>query len=890
MSTLNLDRLFAPRSVAVIGATERSHAVGQVVLRNLIAAGYEGPIFPVNPKHGEIQGLKAYPDVASLPATPDLAVICTPAATVAGLIDALGRRGTKAAIVISAGFGEGGATPRHALLDAARPYGLRILGPNCVGLLSPRIRMNASFAHMAAEAGSLAFVAQSGALCTAVIDWAGANGIGFTQVVSLGDMLDVDFGDVLDYLGTDSHTRGVLLYVEAITSPRKFLSAARAVSRNKPIIAIKAGRHEAGVRAARSHTGALAGSYSVYESALQRAGIVLVDSVEALFDAAETLALSRRALAGNRLAILTNGGGPGVLAADSVATQGGTLATLAPETIAALNEVLPDNWSHSNPVDIVGDCIADRYLAALRVLDGAPGVDAVLVMHVPTALLPSEEAARALAVPMAACHLPMLSCWMGGVSAEPARALLSAQKIPCYPTPKAAVSAYMTLVKHQRTQELLMQTPASVPEVFTPDIPAARAPIEAALAAGRDQLTEVEAKAVLRAYGFTIVDTRLAATPEAAVAMAVAIGFPVVIKLVSPEITHKSDVGGVVLNLESPEAVRTAALAMATRVQRQFPQATIEGYSVQQMVRRPRAREVILGVATDPVFGPVILFGDGGTAVEVLADKAIALPPLNMLLAADLLKRTRVHKLLRGYRDHPAADLEAIAVDLVRLSQLVIDVPEIVELDINPLLADGEGTIALDARIRVAQASGRGTERLAIRPYPVELEETTELPGMGKLLLRPIRPEDEAAHLEFCEKVDPQDMYFRFFTRSRDFSHDQLARFTQIDYDREMAFIAVHPGPGAGFETVGVVRAVSDANNTAAEFGILVRSDLQGKGLGVALMRKIIAYCRARGTARLYGHILPTNRGMLALAAELGFELDHATDDNVVIANLKLQN
>ncbi|MCC6715819.1 MAG: acetate--CoA ligase family protein, partial [Gammaproteobacteria bacterium] len=598
MSTLNLDRLFAPRSVAVIGATGRPHAVGQVVLRNLVAAGYAGAIFPVNPKHEEIQGLKAWPDVASLPDSPDLAVICTPAATVAGLIDALGRHGTRAAIVISAGFGESGATPRQALLDAARPHGLRILGPNCVGLLSPGIRMNASFAHMAAQPGSLAFVAQSGALCTAVIDWAGTNGIGFTQVVSLGDMLDVDFGDVLDYLGSDSHTRGVLLYVEGITAPRKFLSAARAVSRNKPVIAIKAGRHEAGVRAARSHTGALAGSYSVYESALQRAGIVLVDSVEALFDAAETLALSRRALGGDRLAILTNGGGPGVLAADSVTTKGGTLATLAPETIAALDGVLPANWSRSNPVDIVGDCIADRYLQALRVLDGAPGVDAVLVMHVPTALLSSEEAARALVAPMAASRTPMLSCWMGGASAEPARALLSAQKIPCYPTPKAAVSAFMTLVKHRRTQDLLMQTPASVPEVFIPDIPAARAPIEAALAAGRDQLTEVEAKAVLHAYGFAIVDTRLAATPEAAAAMAVTVGFPVVIKLVSPQITHKSDVGGVVLNLESAEAVRSAALAMVKRVQRQFPQATIDGYSVQQMVRRPRARELILGVAT----------------------------------------------------------------------------------------------------------------------------------------------------------------------------------------------------------------------------------------------------------------------------------------------------
>jgi acetyltransferase len=441
------------------------------------------------------------------------------------------------------------------------------------------------------------------------------------------------------------------------------------------------------------------------------------------------------------------------------------------------------------------------------------------------------------------------------------------------------------MVKHQRTQTLLMQTPASIPDAFTPNIPAARAPIAAALGSGRDLLTEVEAKAVLRAYGFSVVDTQLARPPDAAVAAAVAMGFPVVMKIVSPSITHKSDVGGVVLNLETPEAVRSAALAMTTRVMRQQPGATITGFSIQQMISHDHAHELILGVATDPVFGPIILVGDGGVAVEVLADQAIALPPLNMMLAQDMLSRTRVHRLLRGYRDRPPVDLDAIAVDLVRLSQLIIDLPEIIELDINPLLVSPKTTIALDARIRVATARGDDASRLSIRPYPIELEEHATLQDGQRVLLRPIRPEDEAAHLAFCEKVDPQDMYFRFFTRARDFSHTQLARYTQIDYDREMAFIAVDTANG---ETLGVVRAVSDANNDAAEFAILVRTDMQGQGLGTLLMRKIVAYSLSRGTGRLYGHVLQNNSGMLKLAEQLGFKVDYNVDDSVAVATLHL--
>jgi acetyltransferase len=873
VTTRNLNFLFRPGSVAIIGASDRPHSVGATVMRNLLDGGFEGPVWPVNPKYAAIAGRAAYPRVADLPSAPELAVICTPPTTVPGLITELGERGTRAAVVLTAGLGRertaDGRTLSAAMLDAARPHLLRVLGPNCVGLLVPGIKLNASFAHTQALPGRIAFVAQSGALTTAMLDWARSNEVGFSHFISLGDSADVDFGDVLDYLGSDPDTRAILLYIESVTAARKFMSAARAAARNKPVIAIKAGRAPEGAKAAASHTGALAGSDDVYEAALARAGILRVTTTLELFGAAETLARAKP-LRGDRLAILTNGGGPGVMATDALIATGGRLASMSDGTLHELDRLLPAAWSHGNPVDIVGDAPVERYVAALKVLLDDPEADALLFIQSPTAIVSSEEIARACAPLIRKSQRSVFACWLGGEGMRPADAIFSESGIPTYATPEEAVRGFLHLVKYRNRQELLMQTPPSIAQEFAPDPAAARQVIDGVLGESRDLLTEPEAKRVLAAYDIPVVATRAASDVEEAVRIAEELGFPLALKILSPDISHKSDVGGVALNLESPGELRTAAEAMLKRCSELRPGAKLAGFTVQQMVRRGNARELIVGVATDPVFGPVILFGQGGTAVEVIGDKAIALPPLNVALARELVGRTRVAKLLAGYRDRPAVDLDALYLALVKVSQLVADLPQVVELDINPLLADENGIVALDARIHVARAAAIGTERFAIRPYPAELEEWNEFDGR-RVLVRPIRPEDESQHREFLGRIAPDDIQFRFFNARREFAHTELARFSQIDYDREMAFIATAPNDAGKPETLGVVRAIADPENAAAEFAILVRSDLKGKGLGHVLMKKIIRYCQGRGTVQLVGEVLAGNRAMLALATELGF-------------------
>jgi acetyltransferase len=884
MSVRNLEHLFRPASVAVIGASDRPQSLGATVMRNLLDGGFSGPVWPVNPKYPSVAGRRTWPDVARLPATPDLAVICTPPAVVPEVIDALGRRGTRAAIVLTAGLSRektpDGRTLTAAMLDAARPHLLRILGPNCVGLLAPGAKLNASFAHARALAGRIAFVSQSGALTTAMLDWAASRGIGFSHFVSLGDGADVDFGDALDYLANDGHSAAILLYIESITSARKFMSAARAAARNKPVIAVKTGRVAEGARAAASHTGALAGVDAVYDAALARAGILRVSTTGELFDAAETLSHAK-ALAGSRLAIVTNGGGPGVMATDALIAGGGRLATLGEATLRALDGLLPPTWSRGNPVDIIGDAPAPRYVAALRAVLDDPGVDAVLFMHSPTAIVPSAEIARACAPLLKDARCSVFACWLGGAAVREADAIFHEAGIPTYATPEDAVRGFLQMVTYRRNQELLMQTPPSVADEFTPDTAAARRVIEAALAAGRARLSEPEAKQVLAAYGIPVVETRVARDPEEAVRAADELRYPVALKILSPDVSHKSDVGGVALDLGSPAEVRAAAEAMRGRCGGLRPPARLDGYSVQKMARRGAAHELIAGVATDPAFGPMILFGQGGTAVEVIDDKAVALPPLNLALAADLVSRTRVARLLGGYRDHPPIAREALLLALVKISQLVCDVPELAEMDVNPLLADASGVIALDARIQIAPATGAA--RLAIRPYPGELEEWIEFDGR-RVLLRPIRPEDEPRHLEFLGRISPEDLEFRFFHAKRGFEHPELARYTQIDYEREMAFIASAADAAGRPETLGVVRAIADPDSMQAEFAILVRSDLKGRGLGRALLDKIVRYGRARGMRRLCGEVLAGNRQMMELAASLGFRMERVPQDPRVVS------
>ena len=884
MTTRNLDALFRPRSVALIGASNRPHSVGAVIAENLREGGFDGPILPVNPKHSSVAGILCYPDVKSLPLAPELAVICTPPRTVPALVAELGARGTRAAIVITAGFREGsdaeGAALQQAMLEAARPYLLRVIGPNCLGVISTPMQLNASFAPSTPKKGSVAFVAQSGAMVTTVLDWATSRGIGFSHLVSLGDMSDIDFGDMLDFLANDQNTSAILLYVEAVTASRKFMSAARAASRVKPVIAIKAGRQAAAARAAASHTGALAGIDSVYDAAFERAGILRAYDLDEIFDAVETLAHKPR-IAGDRLAILTNGGGVGVLATDALIAQGGELATLSAATIAKLGAALPATWSHGNPVDIIGDADAARYGAALSALSDAGEADALLVLNCPVAVASSLDAARTIAA--AQSKIPVLANWLGSQSASDVRKVFDAADIPSYDTPEKGVRGFMHMVRYRRTQQTLQEVPSSVPTAFAYDTKKARSVVAAALGRGGGWLNPQEVSNLFACYGLPIVRTVVATTAQDSAEAAAKMGAPVALKILSRDITHKSDVGGVALDLANAQAVKTAAAAMLDRVAKAAPSARVEGFIVQEMIRRPDAHELILGMAIDKTFGPFLLFGQGGTAVEVVNDKALALPPLNLKLAREMMVRTRVWRQLKGYRDRPAAALDQIALTLVKLSQLVTDLDEVSELDINPLLADEHGVLALDARVRVERASAPPQARLAIRPYPAELEGDVQIPGAGTFHMRPVRPEDADAFVRFAARISEADMRMRFFSSLRTVPPALLARLTQIDYDREMALVL--------FDAAGTVAAVGrlagDPDGLRTEFALLVRTDLKGHGIGSALLKRLIEYARQRGVAEIWGDVLLENETMLTICREFGFRLGAAAQ-GVVRASLPL--
>jgi acetyltransferase len=901
MTIRHLERLLEPESVAVIGASNRPASVGATVWRNLRAGGFAGPVLAVNPRHRQLDGQTVYARVADLPVVPDLAVVCTPPATVPGLIAELGAHGTRSAIVMTAGLD---AALKQSLLDAARPHLLRVLGPNCLGLLTPGLGLNASFAHTDALPGDIAFVSQSGALVTAVLDWAKSRRIGFSHMISLGEHADVDFGDLLDWLASDPHTKSILLYIESIEeagpspdeyvgrSPegtpaglgaarrsagaRKFMSAARAAARNKPVIVVKAGRAGSGMKAAASHTGALAGSDLVYDAAIRRAGMLRVDTLADLFMAAQTLAHfgSNRSEA---LTIMTNGGGAGVMAADAAGLAGVPLAPLAPELVATLDPLLPANWSRANPIDIIGDAPVERYTATMRALlerDDA----ALLFLHAPTAIVRSEDIAKAC-LPLLREHPGrVMASWLGDGAVTQARQSFADAGVADYATPEEAVRAFAMLATYRRNQALLMEVPRETPSAL-PDRATARQLVAHRVADGGGWLTEPDAKALLQAYGVPVVPSIAAPDADTAAAAARDIGYPVALKILSPDITHKSDVGGVALGLDGDAAVQAAIGAMLQNVRARRPEARLTGFIVQKMAQRPKALELIVGASIDPIFGPVVLFGQGGTAVEVIGDRALALPPLNDTLAHELVQRTRVSRLLAGWRDHAPARMDAVCAVLVAVSQMLADLPELAELDINPLWADVDGVLALDARVRVDARAGGGAERFSIRPYPDQLEERITWRG-SEVLLRPIRPEDGPRHRAFVERLSPEDLRLRFFQSRRELPKSEIARLTQIDYEREMAFIAVTTDPTGRTETLGVVRAVADPDNVEAEFAIIVRSDLKGQGLGHLLMHKLIRYCRARGTRRLVALVLRENDDMLRLARSVGLAVDKAGSDH----------
>nr|WP_220128393.1 bifunctional acetate--CoA ligase family protein/GNAT family N-acetyltransferase [Desulfosalsimonas propionicica] len=890
--------MFHPGSVALIGASQKPGSIGTLIAHNLVESGFTGDIFFVNPKYKEIEGRCVYPDVDSMPKAADLAVIATPPDTVPRLIEKLGKRGTRAAVVISAGFrergNENGSRICARMLDAARPRLLRIVGPNCLGIMVPGDGLNASFGHIHPLSGKIAFAGQSGAVQTSILDWATSKAIGFSHFISMGNMSDVDFGDVLDYLAGDFRAGAILLYIENITHARKFMSAARAAARMKPVIVVKSGRHRESAHAAASHTGALAGTDPVYDAAFRRAGVLRVTDMLALFDAVETLAMSRP-FHGDGLVILTNGGGMGVLATDVLMDKKGRLAELSQETTKRLSRVLPPTWSHGNPVDIIGDAPSGRYADALRILLEDKNIDAILIINCPTAMVSGTEVALAVVdtlakSPVRSSPPGIFTSWLGIDSAGEARKIFSKNKIPSYETPGEAVRGFMQMVRYRRGQNLLMETPPNIPEAFEPDTETARRIIRQALSMGGQWLTEIEAKAVLAAYKIPVVKTFEATSPEEAAAISDGLSGFLALKILSPDIPHKSDIGGVALHLVPGRGVAEAARNMMEKISRKRPDAKIYGFSVQPMVNRPNANELIIGVVNDIQFGPVILFGQGGTAVEIIRDMEIAIPPLNMQLAREAMSRTRVYRLLKGYRGKPAANMQSIAMTLVKVSQLICDIAEIQELDINPLLVDENGVIALDARIRAISSSIPAQQRLAIRPYPRELEEEITLADGQKFFLRPIRPEDEPALLALFSSLSREAIRLRFLHAMKTLPHEFAARLTQIDYDREMALVLCDPALPSASPLYGTVRLAADPDNERAEYAVLIHGDWTGRGLGTLMMRRIIDYARQQGIGELYGEVLAENRGMLKICNALGFSKRHHRDaPELVLVSLPLQ-
>jgi acetyltransferase len=882
MTIRNLEFAVRPRSLAVFGASVREGSVGRVVMENIVAAGFPGDIWPVNPKYDEVAGRRCYRDAAGLPGVPDLGVIVTPAATVPGIIADLGARGCRAAVVVTAGLTRENGL-RQQMLDAAKPHLFRIIGPNTLGLIIPPARLNASFAHMAAEPGTIALLSQSGAIATSLIDWAADNDVGFSHIVSLGDMADVDVGDWLDLLAGDAKTRAIVMYLETVTNPRKFMSAARAAARIKPVIAVKAGRHEAAAKAAATHTGALSGADRVIDAALSRAGLLRVEGLAELFDAAEITARFPP-LEKNRVAIVTNGGGAGVLAVDQLADRQGVLAELSPETLQQLDALLPPTWSHANPVDIIGDASAERYRAAVKAVASDAGVDALMVLNCPTGLALPAAAASAVAGLTDGGRIngkPVITSWLGERTAREARGILQDAGIPSFATPADAARALSYLAEWSRTQRALMRVPSSRGEDAAGARSAVLAIFRKAAAEARSMLTEPEAKAAIDAYGIKVPETIIAKSPAEAKRAAAKLlehSEKVVVKLLSKAISHKSDVGGVVLDIETPERAGQAARDMGKRVSAGAPGTDIEGYTVQPMAVRRQAQELILGMHRDPIFGPAILFGAGGVAVEVIDDTAVALPPLDDVLAGDLIERTRIGRLLAGFRDRKPADRKAITSALNGLSQMIVDFPCIVSVDINPLLADSDGAIALDARIEIdpteVEQEGPNPD-LAIRPYPAGWEKEFSSDG-DDFYMRPIEPADIALYPAFMAKVSPADIRLRFLAPRKSFPDEMLKRLTQLDYDRDMAFVVLEKPHGS---LAGVGRLSSDPDRVRAEYALLVRTDLQGRGIGWQLLQQIVAYAKAERIGWIEGIVLEENTGMLTMCREFGFTVAQKADE-----------
>jgi acetyltransferase len=858
--------------------------VGDAVRQSLKQGGFAGGLHWVNPAHATLAGDPCHARLADVPGPVDLVVVTAPGAALPAIIADTAAAQVKAMVVLSAGFAEtgpAGEALQREIAAAARAAGIRLLGPNCVGMLRPPIGLNASFARTSARAGGIALVSQSGAICTALVDWAADANVGFSSVVSLGAAADIDFGDVLDYLLFDSATRSVLLYVEGVKHGRAFMGALRALARAKPVVVLKVGRHAAGSRAARSHTGALVGDDAVFDAVLRRCGVVRVEGYHHLFAAATALSSPRKP-AGPRVAIITNGGGPGALAADAAVSARLEIATLGAPTLAALDARLPAHWSHGNPVDLIGDADGARFAFALGTVAGDPGVDAIITTYAPTAVSDAGDVARCIVHAAKDLSKPVLTAWLGESGVRDTRHFVEQAGLPAYPVAEIAVQALATVSRWVVNQRLLLETPPARAAVAEPDRARCNAIFERAVAEGRKVLSEVESKDLLALWGIPVPPSVTATTREEAARAAGRLGFPMALKILSGDITHKSDVDGVRLGLRSAEEVADAFDAVIANARRLRPGARIEGVVVQAMVERRHAREVLVGITTDPVFGPVVTFGSGGVAVELLRDHAVALPPLNLRLAEDLVSRTRVARLLAAYRNVPAANREAILDTLLKVSDMACELPWIAEMDMNPLLVDESGAVALDARIVIdpaRPARDAAWSHLSVHPYPADLEATQDLRDGSRVLLRPIRPEDGTMETAFITELSDESRYRRFLSLVRHVTPEMIARFTQVDYDREMALIAVPVVDGAPDSIVGVARYVRNANPAHAEFAVVVADRWQGRGLAPLLMRRLISCARDAGVRELRGMVLANNAPMLAMMRALGFTIATAHDD-----------
>ncbi|MDO8208755.1 MAG: bifunctional acetate--CoA ligase family protein/GNAT family N-acetyltransferase [Gallionella sp.] len=885
MSKHYLTPLFAPKSVAVFGASDRVDSVGQIVFHNMLESGFKGALYPINSRVAEVQGCKAYASITEVNEAVELVVIATPPQTVPDIIEDCGKHGVKAAVIITAGFGEIGAEGRELerrVLENAKRYGIRLIGPNCLGVMRPGIGLNATFNKGGANAGNLALVSQSGALCTAILDWAQINDVGFSSVVSMGSSADVDFGETLDYLVSDPETQNILLYIEGIRESRRFMSSLRAAARVKPVILIKVGRHEAGSKAAMSHTASLVGSDDAFDAAVRRAGVVRVQTVTQLFSAAKALSCGFHP-SGNRLAIVTNGGGPGVMATDRASDLGLVMANLSDATIERLNQVLPPNWSHGNPVDIIGDAQADRYQHAVAACLEDPNVDGVLTILTPQAMTKPLEAAEVVIALANQYNKPLLTCWMGEIQVAESRKLFARSKKPNFRTPEPAVEVFSYLSDYYQNQKLLMQMPEPLSHHLEPDVEGARMVIEGALLDKRKILSEMESKALLSAFHIPVAQTMVARSPNEALLIAQQLGFPVVMKVNSRDITHKSDAGGVMLNLGNAQAVRAAYHEIVDNIKRNRPGAHMDGISIQPMIVKPNGRELMVGVICDPVFGPVITFGAGGTMVEVMGDAQVTLPPLNSFLARDLISRTNVSRLLGAFRHMPPADMDALESVLLRVSEMVCELPMLMEMDINPLILDEHGVLAADARVVVEfrQPSADRYSHMAIYPYPTHLVNHWQLADGTDITIRPIRPEDAELVQEFVRNLSAESRFFRFMNSVQELSQAMLVRFTQIDYSREMALIAVTEVHDKEVE-LGVARFAINPDGESCEFALVIADQMHGKGLGQRLMTTLMEAARAKGLKVIEGEVLKNNTDMLHLMERLGFEIQTSPEDDSI--------